>query len=137
MEMRKSYTFTERINECERPMELDIGIEIRDPKLVSELFETNTTYVGQKKVIAEDVSIQIKKYYAREAVDFPTVVNIVAYIGEHVALPIAVGVLSRYLYDKLKVGKQSKVTINNTPVEINAQKIEQLIINVLKEEEKE
>lgn len=117
-------------------MELDIGIEIRDPKLVSELFETNTTYVGQKKVVAEDVSIQIKNYVAREAVDFPTVVNIVAYIGEHVALPIAAGVLSRYLYDKLKDRKQSKVTISNTPVEINADKIEKLIINVLKEEKK-
>ena len=115
-------------------MELDIGIEIRDHKLVSELFETNTTHVGQKKVIAEDVSIQIKNYFAREAVDFPTIVNIVAYIGEHVALPIAVGVLSRYLCDKLKDRKESKVTINHIPVEINAQKIEQLIINIVKEE---
>jgi len=118
-------------------MELEIGIEIRDPKLVSELFETNKRHVEQKKVIAEGVSIQIKNYYARDAVDLPSILNIVAYIGEHVALPIAVAVLSRYLYDKLKVRKQSKVTINNTPVEINAEKIEQLIMNLLKKNENE
>lgn len=135
--MRKTYSRTEGINECERPMELEIGIEIRDPKLVSELFETNETHVGQKKVIAEGVSIQIKNYYARDAVDLPTILNIVAWIGEHVALPFAVGVLSRYLYDKLKVRKQSKVTINKLPVEINAEKIGQLIINLRKKNENE
>jgi len=32
---------------------------------------------------------------------------------------------------------QIKVTINNTPVEINAEKIEQLIINLLKKNENE
>jgi len=118
-------------------MKLEIGIEIHDPKLVSELFETNKTNVGQKKVIAEGVSIQIKNYYARDAVDLPTILNTVVYIGENVALPIAVAVLSRYLYDKLKARKQSKVTINNIPVEINAETIEQLIINLLKKDENE
>jgi hypothetical protein len=118
-------------------MELEISIEKRDRNLEKDLFETPQPRIGEKKIIAEGVSIRIKNYFGRDVVDLPTILNVVADIGEKVALPIAVGILSRYLYDKLKDRKQSKVTINNTSVEINTDKIEKLIINVLKEEEKE
>lgn len=115
-------------------MESEISIEKRDRNLEKDLFETPQPRVGEKKIIVEGVSIQIKNYFGRDAVDLPTILNIVADIGEKVALPIAVSILSRYLYDKLEATKQSKVTINNMPVEINTQKIEQLIINIAKEE---
>jgi hypothetical protein len=118
-------------------MKVEIGIEIRDAKLVGDLFETTQIKAGQEKTIAEGVSIQLKNYMAREAVDFPTIVNIVAYVGEHVALPIAVGILSRYLYDKLKDRKTSKVTINQIQVEIDAEKIEKLILRIHTEEHDE
>jgi len=106
---------------------LEIGIEILDSKLVSDLFGTSAS----EKTIAEGASIRIKNYFARDAVDLPTILNIVADIGKHVALPIAVGILSNYLYDKLKNRKNSKVMINHNPVEINAEKIEKLIIEIL------
>lgn len=115
-------------------MELEISIEKRDRNLEKDLFETPQPRVGEKKIIVEGVSIRIKNYFGRDAVDLPTILNVVADIGEKVVLPIVVGVLSRYLYDKLKYRKESKVTINYVPVEINAQKIEQLIINIVKEE---
>jgi len=41
------------------------------------------------------------------------------------------------LYDKLKERKDNKLRINNTSVEINAERIEQLIINILKEKKEE
>lgn len=119
-------------------MELNIGIEIRDPKLVFDLFETSTKIsAGQKKEIADGVSIQLKSYRLREAVDFPTILNVIAYISKNVALPIAVTILSNYLYDKLKDRKTSKVTINYRPIEINAKKIEQLILEILEKEKNE
>lgn len=117
-------------------MELTIWIQY-DSKLGSDLFESEDYYRGQTKVVSEGVAIKYKSHYAMDAVDLPSWIIVSAYIGEHVALPIAVGVLSRYLYDKLKDRKQSKVTINNIPVEINAEKIEQLIINLLKKNENE
>jgi hypothetical protein len=132
--LRKSYSFTERIDECEAPMELEISVEKRDQNLEKDLLETAQPRVGEKKIIVEGVSIRIKNYFGRDTIDLSTILNIVADIGEKVALPIAVGVLSRYLYDKLKDRKESKVTINHIPVEINARKIEQLIINIVKEE---
>jgi hypothetical protein len=118
-------------------MNLEIGIELRDRNVVKDLFETPQPKVGQEKIIGEGVSIRIKNYFARDTADLPTILNIVAYIGEHVALPIAVAVLSKYLYEKLKDRKESKIIINYTPVEINAEKIEQLILNVLPKEEDE
>jgi len=39
------------------------------------------------------------------------------------------------LYDKLKDRKNTEITINNTSIEINADKIEQLILIILKEKE--
>ena len=119
-------------------MNLEIGIELRDRNLVKDLFETPQPKVGQEKIIGEGVSIRIKNYFARDTVDLPTILNIVAYIGEHVALPIAVGLLSRYLYDKLKDRKEkSRLIINYIPVEIDAEKIEHLIINILEEKKDE
>lgn len=118
-------------------MELEISIEKRDRNLEKDLFETPQPRVGEEKIIVEGVSIRIKNYFGRDAVDLPTILNVVAYIGEHIAFPIAVGILSKYLYDKLKERKDNKLTINNKSVEINAEKIEQLIINIEKEKKEE
>lgn len=118
-------------------MNLEIGIEVRDRNLAKDLFETPQPKIGQEKIIAEGISIRIKNYFARDTVDLPPILNIVAYIGEHVALPIAVAVLSKYLYEKLKDRKESKVFVNYTPVEIDAEKIEHLILNILPKEKDE
>jgi hypothetical protein len=115
-------------------MELEISIEKRDRNLEKDLFETPQPRVGEEKIIVEDVSIRIRNYFGRDVVDLPTILNVVAYIGEHIAFPIAVSILSKYLYEKLKDRKESKITINYTSVEIDAEKIEQLILNMRKEE---
>jgi len=120
-------------------MKIIIGIP-SDSKLISDLFETKDSSEykkivsdKQKKTIAEGVSIQYLYYCAADAVDIPTLLLISAYIGEHAVLPVAAGLLSRYLYDKLKDRKTSKITINGISVEINAEKIQQLILTIPKE----
>jgi hypothetical protein len=84
-------------------MKIVIGIP-NDSKLISDLFETKDSSEykkivsdKQKKTIAEGVSIQYLYHYATDAVDIPTLLFISAYIGEHVVLPVAAGLLSRYL----------------------------------------
>jgi hypothetical protein len=109
-------------------MELEISVESRDKNIESELTKTK---------IADGVSIHIKNRTLREIVGLPEIVNLIVYIGKKVALPVAATLLAKFLYDKLKKRKDNKLMINNTQVEINAEKIEKLIINVLKEEEKE
>jgi hypothetical protein len=119
-------------------MNIEIGIELTDRNIVKDLFETPQPKAGEEKSIGEGVSIRIKNYHARDAVDLPTILNIVAYIGEHVALPVAVALLSRYLYDKLKDRRgKSRLIINYTAVEIDAEKIEQLVLNMQPKEKDE
>jgi hypothetical protein len=117
-------------------MELSIEIETQDVGLGFYLFEAKDRVESGKtqKTISEDVIIRYEGEQVALAEAFPTIVKITAYIGEHVVLPLAVGFLSRYLYDKLKEKKDSKLRINGTQVEINAEKIEQLIIVILNQE---
>jgi hypothetical protein len=128
-------------------MKLDIWIEALDPKLIEDLFEVERsqynkiTMEKQKKIISEGISLQYKSHFCCDAENVPSWLIISVEIGKNVVLPVAVGILSNYIYDKLKDRKNNKIVINNQPVEINAKKIEQVIlanINVhLKEEDKD
>jgi len=71
----------------------------------------------------------------REMVNPP--IDYVVFIGANIVIPIAVNLIARFLYDVLKDDKDSKLAINDKPIEINAEKIEQLIINISKEEKEE
>jgi hypothetical protein len=118
-------------------MELSIEIETFDNMLAFDLFDVTRISDKTEKSITEGISVRYESTLIRKAEGFPEIVNIALFIGEHVALPIAVSIVSRWLYDKLKKRKDNRLTINNTSVEINAEKIEQLIINILKEKKDE
>ena len=121
----------------EKGMKLNLWIEQRDPKLLTDLFEIDKAQYNevingrQKKTVTEGVSIQYVKQYTCDSADMPSWAILSIEFGKNVALPIAVGILSNYLYDKLKDRKKSKVLINDQQVEINAEKINQLIINIV------
>jgi len=111
-------------------------IETPDKKLSHDLLETDHIQAYQtEKIITDGVSIRYEGQILREAIGFPELFNFSIYVAEHIALPIAVAVLSRYLYDKLKDRKNTEIRINDTSIEINAEKIEQLILVILKEKE--
>jgi len=118
-------------------MKLNIEIETFDNRLDSKLFDVTRISDKTEKSITEGISVRYEWTLIRKAEGFPEIVNIALFIGEHVALPIAVSIVSKWLYDKLKERKDNKLRINNTSVEINAERIEQLIINILKEKKEE
>lgn len=127
-------------------------IEERDSRLIEDLFEIETSQYNevtknrQKKIISEGVSIQYQGHFCCDSTDTPSWLIISIEIGKNVVLPLALSILSSYLYDKLKDKKNSRVVINNQLVEIDAKKIEKLILtnvnivfnqeNVAKETEK-
>ena len=115
-------------------MKLHITIETHDSKLDCDLFEAAKVSASQEKAIADGISIQLVNYLLREEVDFPTILNVIAYTGQNVVSPFAISILSSYLYDKLAKRRDNKLTINNKSVEINIEKIEQLITNIANEE---
>jgi len=101
-----------------------------------DLLEATHIQAGQtEKIVSEGVSIRAEGTDIRRAYGLPEIVNVTIFIAEHVALPIAVGILSRYLYDKLKDKRETKIRINYVYVEINAEKIEQAILNIVQENE--
>lgn len=119
-------------------------IEEPDLNLLTDLFEIDKSRYNevingrQKKTVTDGVSIQYVSHYVCDSFDMPSWVILTIEIGKNVALPLAVGILSSYLYDKLKNRKDTKVIINNQQVEINAIKIEKLIltnINIVYSEE--
>jgi hypothetical protein len=107
-------------------MQLELSVESRDPNVEGELTKTE---------IADDVSIHVKGHILREIVGIPELTDFVVYVGEKIALPVAAALLAKFLYDKLKDRQDNKLTINHKSIEINADKIEQLIIISLKEKE--
>jgi uncharacterized membrane protein required for colicin V production len=102
-------------------MKLDVSIRSSDLNIGKEIR-------GQ---IADGITIERKKRLA-EAVG----VHFLDYIivaAEGIAITVAAILIANYLYDKLKGTKDANLTINYKSVEINAKKIEQLIINIEKE----
>ena len=103
-------------------MKLDISIQSSDLNVGKEIA------VGQ---IVDGITIERKKIL-REVVGV-SFLDYVILIGEGIAIQVAANVIAKYLYDKLKDRKNTNLTINYKSVEINAEKIEQLIINIEKE----
>jgi hypothetical protein len=117
------------------PTELKMEVETHDDTLGFKLFESpERLSYGQTKTICDDVFLRAEGGKIFEALDFPSILYATACFGKNVVLPIAVSLLSSYLYDKLKERKDNKLRINGTQVEINAEKIEQLILIILKQE---
>jgi hypothetical protein len=112
-----------------------LWIEVRDPNLLTDLFEIDKSQYNEvvngrkKKIVTDGASIQYVSHYTCDSIDMPTWAILTIEIVKNMTLPIVVSILSKYLYDKLKSRKDSKVLINNQQVEIDAEKISHLIIN--------
>jgi hypothetical protein len=103
-------------------MQFEISIRSSDPNIGTEITRAK---------IAEGITIR-QRLILREIVNPP--IDFIVYVGENVALPVAASLIAKFLYDKLKERRDNKLTINNQPiVNVNVQNIEQLIINVVKE----
>ena len=103
-------------------MKLDIRIGSYDQNVGNEISKAN---------IANGITIE-RKFILRESVS-AVIYSDFVFIIQNLAVPIAATLIANFLYDKLKRGKDNHLTINNQPIEINAEKIEHLIINIEKE----
>jgi hypothetical protein len=114
-------------------MNFDICIEQTEYSLLPDLFELQPSDYNkiviekQKKVVCEGISLQYRSHYSCDSIDVPTIIIISIEIGKEIALPIALGILSNYLYDKLK-GRQSSLVINGKEAKIDRKEIEKLIL---------
>jgi len=103
-------------------MKLHITIQSSDPNVGNEI---------DKGKIADGITVK-RQLILREAIGISF--SDFLFIIENIGINVAATLIAKYLYDKLKGRKDTNLIINYKPVEINAEKIEKLIINILKEE---
>lgn len=114
-------------------MKFDVWIEQSDSRLLTDLFElqpsqyNKITFEKHRKDIAKGISLQYRSHYCCDSIDVPSWVIISIEIGKEIALPIALGIISSYLYDKLKK-RTGKIMINRKEAEIDPKEIERLIL---------
>lgn len=115
-------------------MEIPVSIKSKDRKLAVDLFEDYRFLSGEtEKEIVEGISIRYESEEVIKSFDVPKTLEIMLIIGKEIVLPVAVALLSRYLYDKLK-GKTDKITINYIDVNIDAKEIEQTVLSIIENE---
>ena len=84
-------------------MELCVEIETFDKKLDFDLFYSGQLSSGStEKILSDGVSIKYNWREFKRSYGLPDIVNITIVIGQNVVIPIAVGILSNYFYEKLK-----------------------------------
>jgi len=109
-------------------MELEIEIETFDKKLDFDLFEAKERFErGMETKIAEGVLARYERTEGRLAVGFADVIHFAITIGRNTAIGVVSGIISDWLYDKLKERKVEKLRIERTEVEIDRSQIERII----------
>jgi len=106
-------------------MKLDITIRSSDPNVGNEIAKAKIAdgiTIKQHLILREAIGVSFSDFF---------------FIIENIGIQVAATLIATYLYDKLKGRKDTNLTINYKPVEINAEKIEQLIINIEKEKKDE
>ena len=113
-------------------MDLEIEIETLDKILDFDLFEAKERFGrGMETKIAEDVLARYERTDVRLAVGFADVIHFAITIGRKIgrntAIGVVSGIISDWLYDKLKERKVEKLRIERTEVEIDRSQIERII----------
>ena len=109
-------------------MELEIEIETFDKKLDFDLFEAKERFErGMKTKIAEDILARYERTDVCLAVGLADVIHFAITIGRNTAIGVVSGIISDWLYDKLKERKVEKLRIERTEVEIDRSQIERII----------
>jgi len=103
-------------------MQLYVSVRSSDPNVKSEIaqMKINGVTIKRRKVLKEILN---------PPVDY------IFYIAITLGINVAAQLIANKLWEILKDKKETELTINNQPIEINAQKIKQLILISLKEKE--
>jgi len=115
-------------------MQVKIEIETEDKTLVSDLFGSHAVLRGvSTKKVTDGVSIRFNGIVLREAIAIPDLIKITLLITEKVALPVAVGLFSSWLYDRLKNRRVRRISIERTEVKLDKGEIERILLEKIKE----
>jgi hypothetical protein len=113
--------------------EVSIAIEGSSNFFYPDFLKDGRIQVGNQIELSKNVNVRFDGAVFCESVDAPTFIQISFVIGRDVVLPIALGLVSNWLYDKVKEKKAYKINIDGSTVELDKNKILELIKKGLKE----
>jgi len=113
--------------------EVTIEIESSDPALMLNLFSHRKIASGVETEIDTGISLRYEHTILREAVDFPPLVEVTLILAREVVLPIALGIASSYIYDKIKNRNIRKFRIGSVEVAIDKDQIQEMLLKEIKE----
>ena len=117
-------------------MEVKIEIETNDKRLDFDLLETKDSISrGMEKQIAKGVLVRYEGTGFRKATGFPDIIHITIAIAEGMSIGIASGLISAWLYDKLKGKSVEKIRIERIEVTLNKGEIERILMEKIKKSE--
>ena len=109
-------------------MELSLDIKSLDRNISSEILGSDSISTDTEVRIAEGVSIRFDGEGFTKVVGAPIDASFIISCAPGIAAGIASGVISNWLYDKLKGKRIQKVTIESTEVNFNDQgQIEKIV----------
>lgn len=105
------------MGELEEMKEASIEIETYNPAtILEEFFQNEELLVGSEIEIDNGIFLRLDSVTFKEAVEIPEIIKVTLILAKDVILPIAFGVASNWLYDKIKDRRTQKVRINGIEV---------------------
>jgi hypothetical protein len=114
-------------------MELTIDIVGEESFLFPDFERDGGIYRRTEIELSKGITLRYDQSIFCESVDAPTFIQISVIIGKEILLPIALGLVSSWLYDKIKDKKAYKISINGREAELNKQKLLELMKQEIKE----
>ena len=113
--------------------EVSVVIEGSSDFFYPDFLKDGSVRVGNQIVVSKDVFIRFDGAIFCESIDAPTFIQISVIVGRDAILPIALGIVSNWLYDKIKEKKAYKININGLRVELDKDKIADLLKQEIRE----
>lgn len=113
--------------------EVSIQIEGSDQSLMTDLFSHKKFAPGYEIEIDKGISLRYESTTLREAIDLPPLYEITLVFAKDVLLPIVLGIVAKYIYDKIKDRSIKKFRIGDFEVAIDKDKIQEILLKEIKE----
>ena len=116
-------------------MKLNFEIETNDAILERHIFSSAQLSAGFTRIqISEGIIAKYNGTIIQLAVDIPNIIKIVIEIGKDVGIGIGSGLISAWLYEKLKGKDVKKIRIDGNEVELDQEQLQRTIEEKLKQD---
>ena len=111
----------------------EVAIQFEGFSSYNDFLRNGRITVGNEIEMSKGVILRYEGTRLCESVDAPSITQLTLFISIDVMLPIALGLVSSWIYDKIKDEKTCTVRINGIEAKVDKQKISELLAMELQE----